>query len=476
VNSPRPDSSASLPASTTRRTFLGTAGQMAAAAGSLAGVARAADEASQEKPPAVQPGGSDEIRLALIGCGGRGAGAAADALSVTAAPMKMFAMCDIFPHNIEVRHKALVEQFKDAVDVPNERKFLGFEAYKQAMDALRPGDIVILTTPPGFRAPMFRYAIEKGLNVFMEKPIAVDGPSARRIIELSALADAKNLKVGVGLMARHNSARQELFQQLRDGAAGDIITLRGYRMHPAVQGWDLFPGPPKDMTELQWQVKRFHCFLWASGGIYSDYYIHHIDEACWMKDAWPVKAEANGGRQMRAKIDDQNFDNYSVEYTFADGTKFFYFGRTIPKAESKFGLFGHGSKHAFQISGNGHHPARSAIFKGQEIDTKNTVWTADKSETQPYRQEWMDLVEAVVKNTPYNEAVRGAQASLVTAMGRFAAHTGQAVTYDEMLNCPDDLTAGVESLTDSSPPLLLANADGTYPVPYPGKYKFEYRD
>jgi predicted dehydrogenase len=323
---------------------------------------------------------------------------------------------------------------------------------------------------------MFRYAIEKGLNVFMEKPVAVDGPSARRIIELSALADAKNLKVGVGLMARHNSARQELFQQLRDGVAGDIITLRGYRMQPAVQGWDLFPGPPKDMTELQWQVKRFHCFLWASGGIYSDYYIHHIDEACWMKDAWPVKAEANGGRQMRAKIDDQNFDNYSVEYTFADGTKFFYFGRTIPKAASKFGLFGHGVKHAFQVSGQGHHPARSAIFKGQEIDANNTVWTANKSETQPYRQEWIDLVEAVVKNTPYNEAVRGAQASIATVMGRFAAHTGQAVTYDEMLNCPDDLTAGVESLTDSSPAPLLANADGTYPVPYPGKFKFEYRD
>ena len=449
---------------------------MAAVAGGFAGAARGADEAVPAKLPAVQPGGSDEIRVALIGCGGRGGGAAADCLSVSATPLKLYAMADVFPQAIETRVKALQEQFKEKVDVPEDRRFLGFEAYKQAMDALRPGDIAILATPPGFRAPMFRYAIDKGLHVFMEKPISVDGPSTRRIMELSALADAKNLKVGVGLMCRHNSARQELFQQLREGAAGDIITLRGYRMQPAVQGWDLFPGPPQGMTELQYQVKRFHCFLWASGGIFSDYYVHHIDEACWMKDAWPVKAEAVGGRQFRGKIDDQNFDTYAVEYTFPDGTKFFYAGRTVPKLQSKFDLFGHGSKHAFRISGNGHHPARSAIFKGQEIDDKNKVWSAKEPEAQPYRQEWIDLVAAIVNNTPYNETVRGAEASLVTAMGRFAAHTGRLVTYDEMLNSPDDLTAGVDSLTDSSPAILLANADGTYPIPSPGRYKFEYRD
>ena len=189
---------------------------MAAVAGGFAAAARAADEAAPVKPPVVQPGGSDEIRVALIGCGGRGGGAAADCLAVSSAPLKLYAMADVFPQAIETRLKGLQEQFKEKVDVAEDRRFIGFEAYKQAMDALRPGDIAILTTPPAFRAPMFRYAIDKGLHVFMEKPISVDGPSTRRIIELSALADAKNLKVGVGLMARHNSARQELFQQLRE--------------------------------------------------------------------------------------------------------------------------------------------------------------------------------------------------------------------------------------------------------------------
>jgi predicted dehydrogenase len=471
--------SSSLHAS--RRSFISVAGS--AAVTTLAGAAAAEEPGASgssaapatDKPPAVHAGGS-EIRLALIGCGGRGAGAVSDALGVTSAPLKLHAMADIFPASIENRRKALEAQYKEKIDVGPDRQFIGFEAYKQAMDALRPGDIAILASPSGFRVPHFRYAIEKGLHVFMEKPIGVDGPSAQRIMELAPLADSKNLKVGCGLMCRHNSARQELFKQLRDGAAGEIITLRGYRMHPAVQGWDLFPGPPEGMSELQYQAKRFHCFLWAGGGIYSDYYVHHIDEACWMKDAWPIKAEATGGRMFRGKIDDQNFDSYAVEYTFADGTKFFYAGRTIPNCESKFGIFGHGTKGAFRISGSGHHPAKSAIFKGQEINDADVAWRAKEPETNPYRQEWIDLVDAIVNDKPYNEAIRGAMASVATALGRFAAHTGRAVTFEEVLNCPDDLTAGVDALTDSSPALLLADKDGRYPVPYPGRFKYEFRD
>lgn len=128
----------------------------------------------------------------------------------------------------------------------------------------------------------------------MEKPVSIDGPSTKRIIELAAKADAKKLKVGVGLMCRHSEARQELFDRLQNGEAGDLIAFRGYREHGAMMPMDLYPGPPEGMSELFWQARRFHNFLWASGGVFSDFYVHHVDEACWMKNAWPVKAEATG--------------------------------------------------------------------------------------------------------------------------------------------------------------------------------------
>jgi predicted dehydrogenase len=446
-----------------RRELLVTGGRLAAAGTLLAGAV-----------PRVHAAGSDEIRLALIGCGGRGGGAAVDALSVAGAPIKLVAMADVFKDRIDIVKRSLDNQFKERVDVPDERKFIGFDAYKKAVDCLRPGDIALFATPPAFRAPHFAYCIEKGVHTFMEKPISVDGPSTKRIIELAAKADAKKLKVGVGLMCRHCDARNELLDRLRDGQAGELIAFRGYRNQAPAHNLDLAPGP-NGMNELLWQVKRFHNFLWASGGIFSDYCIHHIDEVCWMKGSWPVMAEAIGGRHFRGKIDDQNFDNYAIEYTFADGAKFFYDSRVMKDCESKFGVFGHGSKGAFTISARGHSPAKSTIYKSQKADKDEIAWTAKQPEANPYRREWEHLVAAILSGESYNEAVRGAEASLATAMGRFSAHTGKPVTFDEMMNCSDDLTAGVDSLTESSPAFLVADAEGRYPVPSPGKFKYEYR-
>jgi len=418
--------------------------------------------------------GSDEIRMALVGCGGRGGGAVQDAFSVSGVPLKLVAMADVFRERIDGMRRSLAEQFKDRVDVPDERAFTGFNAYRQALDCLRPGDIAVFATPPAFRAAHFAACIDRGVHVFMEKPVSVDGPSSRRIIELGPRADAKRLKVAVGLMCRHCDRRQELLDRLRAGEAGDLIAFRGYREHGPVHNLDLFPGPQQE-SELLWQVKRFHNFLWASGGIFSDYCIHHIDEVCWMKGAWPVRAEATGGRHYRGKIDDQNFDSYAVEYTFDDGAKFFYSSRTMKNCEQKFGVFGQGSKGAFTISASGHSPARSTIYTGQRQDKGDVLWTAAQPEPNPYRREWEHFLAAIIADEPYNEAIRGAEAGLATAMGRFAAHTGKPVTFAEMLACSDDLTAGVEHLKDDSPAPLVANADGTYPVPNPGRYKFEYR-
>ncbi len=453
----------------TRRRFLGNVAQATGAA-TLSGTLL-----SGFSIPAVHAAGTDEIRVALIGCGGRGGGAAVDALSVPGAPIKVVAMADVFRDRVDIVKRSLGEQFKERIDVPDERMFIGFEGYKQAIDCLRPGDIALFATPPAFRAPQFAYAIEKGVHTFMEKPVSVDGPSTKRVIELAAKAAEKNLKVGVGLMCRHCDRRIELLERLRNGEAGELMSFYGYREHDPPHNLDLAPGP-NGMNELLWQIKRFHNFLWASGGIFSDYCVHHIDEVCWMKGAWPVKAVAIGARQLRGKIDDQNFDNYGVEYEFEDGTRFFYTCQVMKRCDNKFGLWGQGTKGAFAISTSGHSPAKCAIFKDQRVDKDNVLWAAEQPEPNPYRREWEHLVAAIIADEPYNEAVRGAEASLVTAMGRFAAHTGRPVTYDEMLNCADDLTAGVDSLVDGSPAILVADSEGRYPVPMPGKYKYEYRD
>ena len=454
----------------TRRSFLktgsATAATMPALSSLLAGTAAANAHAA----------GGDAIQVALIGCGGRGGGAAANALAVVEAPLKLVALADVVQGRAEIVRRNLGAKHPDRVDVPDERMFIGFEAYKEAIDALRPGDIAIFATPPAFRAPHFEYAIKKGLHVFMEKPVAVDGASARRIIDLAAKADEKKLKVGVGLMCRHCPRRRELFDRLQAGEAGELIAFRAYREHNPVHNLDLFPGVPKDSTELLWQVKRFHNFLWASGGIFSDYYIHNIDEVCWMKDDWPVTAIATGGRHFRGKIDDQNFDSYAVEFTFADGVKFFFAGRAMKDCQQQFGGFGQGSKGAFTISARGHFPSRATIYKSQRMEQDNILWTAEQPEPNPYQEEWNHLVSAILSDQPYNEAVRGAKASLVTAMGRFAAHTGRMVSYDEMLEMPVDIAAAAGEIKDGSPAPLLADAEGRYPVPMPGRYKFEYHD
>jgi predicted dehydrogenase len=326
--------------------------------------------------------------------------------------------------------------------------------------------VVILTTPPAFRWVHFQYAIERGLNVFMEKPISVDGPSTRRMLALADAAMDKNLKVGVGLMCRHDPARQELFDRIQMGQLGDVIALRAYRMHGPVAEC-FVPANPRKISETLYQVQKFHAFLWASGGLFSDFYIHNIDECCWMKDAWPVKAEASGGRHYRGEMVDQNFDTYDVEYTFADGAKLFLMGRTIDGCDNKFASYAHGAKGIAQISANGHHPAKCKIWRGQDMSAE-PIWGYSRPNVNPYQHEWEDLLEAIRKDRPYNEVRRGAEASLVCCMGRMAAHTGQVITRDEMLNCEHELAPNVARLTNDGPAPLVASTDGKYPVPQPG--------
>ncbi len=446
--------------STSRRQFLQATGGLAAVT-ALSGF----------KFPTVHPEGNDLIQVALVGCGGRGSGAAVNAMKTTSGPIKLVAMADAFRDRLTSSHANLSEDFSKQMDVPIERQYLGFDAYKNAMDCLNPGDIVILTTPPAFRWVHFKYAISKKLHVFMEKPVTVDGPTSRRMLQLAQESVDSNLKVGVGLMSRHARPMQELHERIQQGELGEILLMRGYRMHgPA--GTMQSPPKPGHISDLEYQIRRFHSFLWASGGCYSDFYIHHVDHLCWMKNAWPISCQALGGRHYRQGDNgitfvDQNLDTYSAEYTFDDGTKFIFDGRCVEGAEGIYSSYVHGTKGMAIVASNADCGEPSAIYKGQNAVETDLVWrSTDKS--NPYQNEWDTLVSAIRTNTPHNEAKRGIEASVVTSLGRMAAHTGQLTTYEDMLNCDHEFAPGLESLARGSEAPLVAGQNGRYPVPMPG--------
>ena len=441
----------------TRRDFLKTTGAVAAAS-ALSGVT----------VPSVHAAGSDVINIGLVGCGGRGTGAASNALSAKGGPLKLVAMADVFKDRLDSSYDAIKSEHSDKIDVPDDRKFIGFDGFKKAIECVGPGGIVMLTTPPAFRWVQFAYAIEKGLNTFMEKPVTVDGPSTRKMLALGELASQKNLKVGVGLMCRHCEVRGELFKRIQDGEIGDVVLLRAYRQAGPV-GSALVEPKPEGIGELMYQIQRFHGFLWASGGCYSDFLIHNIDECCWMKDAWPTKAAGAGARTYRENYIDQNFDTYSVEYSFDDGAKFMLEGRNIPGCKQEFASFVHGTKGSAVISQSGHSPAKSRIFKNQKMTRDNVVWQGPRQEPDPYQLEWNDLLAAIRDDKPYNEVKRGAEASLVTSMGRMACHTGQQVTFEEMLACNHEFAPTVDQLVIDGPaPLQIDPKTGHYPWPQPG--------
>jgi predicted dehydrogenase len=437
----------------TRRAFLKNTGRIAAAS-ALAGIAI----------PHVHAAESGTIQLALIGCGGRGTGAVGDAFSVNNGPVKLVAMADVFDHRLRGSYDSLKKQFGDRVDVPDDRKFVGFDAYKKAMDCLKAGDVAIFTTPPAFRWVHFGYAIEKCLNVFMEKPVTVDGPTTRKMLALAEESTKRNLKVGVGLMCRHCKARGELYDRVKAGEIGDLVAMRAYR----TGGAGGVGRKPADINELLFQVRHFHSFLWSGGGLFSDFNIHQIDECCWMKGAWPVQAQANGGRHYRGDNVDQNLDNYSVEYVFPDGTRLFFYGRHISNCHDEFASYIHGTKGSGVVSTWIHTPAKCRIYKGHNMTKANLAWAFPQPEPSPYQLEWAHLIDAIRQDKPYNEAKRGAEASLVTSMGRMAAHTGQVVTYDQILNLDHEFAPGIDQFTMDSPAPLPAGPDGRYPVPQPG--------
>ena len=438
-----------------RREFLKSTSRIAASSALVAGIV-----------PRIYAAGDNTINLALVGCGGRGSGAVGNALSSSTGPTRLIAMADLFEDRLTRSHKALSGQFGERVDVPPDRRFLGFGAYRKAIDCLRPGDVMVQATHSAFRPNHLEYAVKKGVNVFMEKSFAPDPGGTQRILRLGSEASKKNLKIGCGLMCRHSSARQALIQKIRDGALGDIQLVRAYRMDPGAR-----MGPFKGgQSELLWQIRRPYFFLWVSSAWFIEMMIHQVDECCWIKDAWPVSAHGLGGREPNSNDCSQNLHTYAIEYTFPDGATAIVNSRAMNNCHNDFATFVHGTRCAAQFSGNVHAPTVH-IYKDQRTAKDNIDWRPERERVSPYQVEWDVLLNAIRRNQPHNEVRRAAFTNLASIMGRAAVHTQKIVTWDEIITsdfrfCPD-----VDGLTKDSPAPVQADEKGCYPVPVPGKWK-----
>ncbi|MGL6193884.1 MAG: Gfo/Idh/MocA family protein [Thermoguttaceae bacterium] len=413
--------------------------------------------------PKVHAAEDNTIRIALVGCGGRGNGAAVDALR-TAGPTKLIAMADVFEDRVVNSRNSLAEHLgKDKVDVPDDRVFHGFDGYKKAIDCLKPGDVVILATACGFRPPHVEYAVEKGVNIFMEKPFAVDSPGTRRIAAAAKKADEKNLKVACGLMWRHCKAREEVIKRIHNGEIGDVLHLRGFRMHGPY--WGHSRGNVDN--ELAFQIRNFHYFDWAGANIFIDYCIHNIDVACWAKGAWPVSAMGMGGKTDY--VPGTGYDTYYNEFTFPDGTHLTSHGRYNTNCYSQYSDFAHGTKGSAVIMDN-LGAANSKIYRNHVMTPENIAWKYEDAEPNPYQVEHDLLFDAIRNDKKYNEGHRAADANFASLLSRAAINSGQIVTWDEIVNSNVELfPGGIDNITWDSKPPIQVDEKGNYPIAIPGK-------
>jgi myo-inositol 2-dehydrogenase / D-chiro-inositol 1-dehydrogenase len=434
-----------------RREFLKTSGKAAAGAALLSAIA-ARSYAAED----------NTIKIALVGCGGRGGGAASQAMS-TKGPTKLWAMADFFEDKMQAKLSELRPKHEKQLEVPPERRFAGLDGYKRAIDSLDKGDVVLLTTPPAFRPIHFEYAVQKGVNVFMEKSFAVDAPGIRRVLKTGQEAAKKNLKVAGGLMNRHYAPLEQAVDQIHQGLIGEVITAWAYRMHGPVGLGAKAP----NMSRLAHQIANYSSFTWLNGSFLVDWLIHNIDICCWIKDAWPVSVQGMGGRQVR-KEQDQLFDHYAAEYSFDDGTRLFAQGRHMTKCHDFFGDIIHGTKGS-AVLGEGIPSPR--IFKGHKQTSPNLVWSYKGPGCDHYQVEHDLLFAAIREDKPYNETERCAKSCMTAIMGRMACESGKMITLEEAMNSELELAPGLEKLTMNSDPPVLPGPDGNYDIAMPGQTK-----
>lgn len=400
---------------------------------------------------AAHPFGDETIRIGLIGCGGRGTQAVTQALR-TSDKVKLVAVGDAFRNRLDgCLNDRSVQELSSQIDIPEERKFVGFDAYQKVIDS--DVDLVILATPPGFRPIHFEAAVKADKHVFMEKPVAVDGPGIRRVLAAAELSKAKGLGVGVGLQRRHDPLYIEAIQRIQDGELGDIPLTRVYW-----NGAGVWVMPRKDdETEMTYQMRNWYYFNWLCGDHIVEQHIHNLDVSNWLKDMLPTQAQGMGGREVRTGNDyGQIFDHHMVEFTYPDGSTMLSCCRHIGGCWSQVAEYADGTKGTSQVG--------SGRFAGR--DGKPT-WRYKGPRVNPYQQEHDDLFASIRSGSPINEAEYGATSTMTAILGRMATYSGKVVTWKEATESQIDLSPA-EYSWDATPP-VVPDSNGNYPVPVPGK-------
>jgi len=391
---------------------------------------------------------SDLIRVGIIGCGGRGRGALQQTLSVPGSNVKVTAMADTFDRQIDGAMRA-VEKMEGKVDVPESRRFIGLDAYKKVLDH---ADLVILTTPPGFRPFHFEAAIKADKHVFMEKPVCVDSYGARLVLETAKLADEKNRKVVVGLQRRYQNSYRETLARVREGLAGQIIGGQVYWNGSGI--W--YRGRKPDMTEMQFQVNNWYHFNWLCGDHICEQHVHNIDVANWFLDALPERAYGVGGRQDRSK-NSEIYDHHSVCFSYPGGARIMSQCRQFPGGANRVDEEFQGTKGNVRI---GH----ITDFDGK------TLWKFSGPNPNPYQVEHDELHDAIRNDKPLNNAYYGASSTFSAVLGRMATYTGKPQDFKAALAL-DYRTMPEGDLTWESEPPVKPDKNGDYLPPMPASYK-----
>jgi predicted dehydrogenase len=406
-------------------------------------------------------GADATIKVVLIGCGGRGTGAAMQAL-LSKQNVKLVAMADAFRDNLDRCYKSLaVDSAKDPstadvknhIDVPEERKFTGFDAYLKAIPL---ADVVILATPPGFRPIHFEEAIKQNKHVFMEKPVATDPAGIQKVLEVAAIAKQKKLNVVVGLQRHYQNSYRELFK--RKDMIGDITSMQAWWNNDGV-----WVRPRKaGQTEMEYQMRNWYYFVWLCGDHITEQHIHNLDVINWFKGGYPVKAQGMGGRQVRkGKENGEIFDHHYVEYEYADGSLLNSQCRHIPGTMSRVDELFVGTKGKIHCGAG----------KITDASGKPIYQYDMKGENNPYQTEHDELFAAIAKGDyKFADAENGAKSSMTSILGRMATYSGQIVEWDKAINSGLNLHPAVYAF-DATPP-VVPNADGFYNIAVPGVTKY----
>jgi predicted dehydrogenase len=394
----------------TRRDFVKTGSLLAM--GAAVPRAMAQDQRASEQSP---------LRVGVIGCGGRGTGAAADSLNASPRT-RIVALADLFPDRLQSSRNSLAS-FGERATVDDSRCYTGFDGYKQLLDS-NDIDMVILATPPHFRPMHFAAAIDAGKHVFMEKPVATDSTGIRTVLAAAEQAQQKRLCVVAGTQRRHEKCYIEAMQRLRDGAIGKIIAARVYWN---MGGLWMYP-PRPEWTDMEWQLRNWLYFTWLSGDHYVEQHVHNLDVANWAIGSHPVRAMGVGGRQVRTDPSYGHiFDHFAVEYEYPDGTYLMSMARQIENCADRVGEQIHGAKGVMNTQSG------SASIKS------NQDWRFRGDNGNPYVDEHVDLIAAIQGGPYINEAKQVAESTMTAIMGRMAAYTGKEITWDQALNSKENL-------------------------------------